>query len=389
MKIAFLHSCLEPGRDGVGDYTTALAAECARQGAQTCALAINDPFISAAVEDRAGGPRQLRLPRSASWEERMRRAGDFLDAEKPDWASLQFVSYAYAERGLVFGLARRLAPLFEGRLGHVMFHELWIGQDPGDPLKKRLVGWTQKRLIQGLTRRLRFRSAHTSNSYYLDKLQGAGIAAEVLPLFGSVPILPKPDTNWLVEKARAAGWPLESGGRDRYLLFGFFGSIHPVWPPEPLMTRLCDAGRRLGKKIGVISAGRVGPGAALWEGMARDFADKSDFLRLGETAAGQLAGYFAFLDYGVATTPYALIGKSATVAAMLEHGLPVIVNRDEIPFSGAQAELADSRDLLIKMREDLAETLPARPPRRRPAARLPGVARRFLDSLARARATHA
>jgi hypothetical protein len=302
--------------------------------------------------------------------------------------SLQFVSYAYAERGLIIGLARRLAPLFAGRGGHIMFHELWIGQDPGDSLKQRLTGWVQKRLIQQMTRRLGFRAVHTSNAYYLGKLQGAGIAAEVLPLFGSVPILANPETGWLTEKIREAGWPLHSGGRDSFLLFGFFGSIHSVWPPEPLMSRLVAAGDRLGKKIGVLSAGRVGPGAALWEKMEKEYAGRVHFLRLGETPAGRLAGYFAFLDYGVATTPFALIGKSATAAAMLEHGLPVIVNRDEIPFAGEQTELAGSRGLLLRMGDDLLDTLAAPPRRRVPASRLPGVADCFLDSLRRAGASY-
>lgn len=32
MRLAFICVSLEPGRDGVGDYTRSLAAECIRQG---------------------------------------------------------------------------------------------------------------------------------------------------------------------------------------------------------------------------------------------------------------------------------------------------------------------------------------------------------------------
>ena len=35
------------------------------------------------------------------------------------------------------------------------------------------------------------------------------------------------------------------------------------------------------------------------------------------------------LDLGIATTPLALAGKSATVAAMEDHGLPVVFLRDD------------------------------------------------------------
>ncbi len=48
MRIAFVTSGLEPGRDGVGDYTSGLAEECARRGHTVTQIALNDPFITAA-----------------------------------------------------------------------------------------------------------------------------------------------------------------------------------------------------------------------------------------------------------------------------------------------------------------------------------------------------
>ena len=41
------------------------------------------------------------------------------------------------------------------------------------------------------------------------------------------------------------------------------------------------------------------------------------------------AGLLAECDLGVATSPWALIGKSGSVAAFLEAGLPVVVTRGE------------------------------------------------------------
>ncbi|HYF50971.1 MAG TPA: hypothetical protein VEJ63_16275, partial [Planctomycetota bacterium] len=43
----------------------------------------------------------------------------------------------------------------------------------------------------------------------------------------------------------------------------------------------------------------------------------------------EIAACFQKCHFGISTTPLEILGKSASVAAMLEHGLPVIVNRIE------------------------------------------------------------
>ncbi len=45
MRLAFVTGRLEPGSDGVGDYTRTLAVECARRGHAVCLLSLdeNDP----------------------------------------------------------------------------------------------------------------------------------------------------------------------------------------------------------------------------------------------------------------------------------------------------------------------------------------------------------
>ena len=106
MRLAFIHSCLEPARDGVGDYTRLLAAECARQGHPTCILALNDPFATAA--ELEGPIPELRLGPSLPWPERLRLARAFLDRFRPDRLSVQFVCYGWHPKGIAFGIGRRL-----------------------------------------------------------------------------------------------------------------------------------------------------------------------------------------------------------------------------------------------------------------------------------------
>jgi hypothetical protein len=53
------------------------------------------------------------------------------------------------------------------------------------------------------------------------------------------------------------------------------------------------------------------------------------FLEKGELPTDLISSYLQSADFGVATSPLSLIGKSGSVAAMLEHGLPVVVSRLE------------------------------------------------------------
>jgi hypothetical protein len=104
--------------------------------------------------------------------------------------------------------------------------------------------------------------------------------------------------------------------------------------------------------------GEIGTGAALWKQLAEKWQQHFRFASMGRLSPQAIADLFAAADFGVATTPWALIGKSASVAAMLDGGLPVIVNRDDVQYAGMPEEPADS-PLLIKMGPDLPAQLRA------------------------------
>ena len=115
MVILFLTSCLEPGKDGVGDYTRLLAAECIRRHQACSIMALNDPYVSQPVESTEsvdGIPLStLRLPARLSWEKRVELAVAFRAQRSVDWISLQFVSYGFNRKGIVRNLARHLEPI--------------------------------------------------------------------------------------------------------------------------------------------------------------------------------------------------------------------------------------------------------------------------------------
>ncbi len=354
MRIAFVTSCLEPECDGVGDYTTLLAEECERRGHAVARLALNDSLIAEEIEL----PKLLRLPFAQPWPARLSRARQWLAAFAPDFISLQFVNYGFHARGFAIRTAARLRRLFSGWPVQVFLHELWIGEETGASWKHRLLGGWQRRGVLALLRTLDVRAIHTSNATYVHRLECQGLAAKRLPLFGSLPL----PTQSHREKTDA-------------LTFALFGTLHPVWPAEPLFTHL----RALKRRIEIVHAGNIGAGEALWNQLEATYGATFRFRRLGRLSPQSLADFFASADLGVATTPWAIIGKSASVAAMLDCGLPVVVNRDDVHYSGVPEEPADT-PLLIKMGADLPAELGS-VLRGTPALRKREVADQFLADM--------
>src|SRR5258708_26746090 len=125
MRICFICGSLEPGRDGVGDYTTSLADELRRLGHNVILIALRDNFITEAMaanqQSAVGSTRSLRLPSAWPWPECIRHAKQQLDRFDPEWVSLQFVCYSFHPKGLVHGLSAKLAPLLMGRKLHIYF----------------------------------------------------------------------------------------------------------------------------------------------------------------------------------------------------------------------------------------------------------------------------
>ena len=381
MKVLFVASSLGPF-NGVGDYSRSLARECVRQGHACALLGLNDAEIdkTEAAAGAEGSLATLRLPAGDPWSSRLPRARRFIEEFAPDWISLQFVCYGFDPRGLPFGLTGRLARLFEGFRLQVMLHELWIGAQGRDPLKERLVGALQRRLILSLLRGLAPARIHTSNPLYRARLGRRSVRCELLPLFGNIPIEDNDASEWLYPELRRRGFPIDVGARAQSLLFGLFGSVYPAWPLEPLMSDLLRAGRSQGLKIAVISIGRQGP-SGVWNELERRYADRLAVLRLGEQPPSKVSQLLNSLDFGLATTPYALIGKSSSAVAMFEHGLPVLINRDDVEWDAGSAPEAEPLAHLWDSELTVRLTSLAKAPAR---ARLPGVATRFLDSLASA-----
>lgn len=303
-----------------------------------------------------------RLPAVESWNDRCATLSSLVSRFDPDWISLQYVPHGFQVKGLPFAFVRRIGRLVSGRSSHVMFHELWGGS--GNKLTDPVICALQKHLLARIQRELRPRVVNVTNEFYRKRLKSIGVASEVLPLFSNIPVMPP-----------------ESTSRDerRRWVFAIFGTLRKGWEFERLLAEIDRARKASGiNECRFVSVGRLGDyGQALWERMQQTGYEHFIFERRGELEDSDVSRVLHSADFGIAVSPLEIIDKSGAVAAMREHGLPVIVTRFRSEAAGA---LVSGRPGLILLDDGFQESL-------RAAKRLPCretlqlVAEAFIDSL--------
>jgi hypothetical protein len=210
---------------------------------------------------------------------------------------------------------------------------------------------------------------HTSHRLYQQMLAEIGVCAGRLPLPGNIPLH--------LDATTPPPAALHGLDRERCWLGGIFGTIHARWQPEPWLAELCARAEEAGRRLMLVRFGEVGAGGRkTWERMAADYGARADFIAYGPLAAPEIAGLLHALDFGIATSPWALIEKSGSTAAFLDRGLPVLVPRDDWQRRSGRTVAPAANPLLVRTTAALV-----RAPRRAPAARLPEIARRLLHEL--------
>lgn len=328
MKILFIAPQVGAGNGGVADYVQRLGLGLAGRGHEVLACGLRqaqeEPPGQDATVEGGGSFATAGFASSLSWPAVANALRGLCIKFKPDLVSLQFVNYGFGARGLIHGMAAALARALAGRPVHVFFHELWQGHASGAPLRERVLGWVQRRQILGMTRRLGAVRCTTSNAYYQQVLARSGIGADVLPVFGNVPVSGKDGREWLCARlARVAGMDTERLGGGA-LLFGLFGSIHPWWPAGRVVPDLARCAHELGRRPLLVLMGRNGNAAPLLECVGRVGGPDFGTVTLGELSEEELDLAIAGLDAGLATTPVEGLGKSGAAGAILDHGKPLL-----------------------------------------------------------------
>lgn len=329
MKLLFLCASLEPGRDGVGDYTRHVATECAARNKDAAIIALNDKHSDGSTDEKAGDVSILRLSQNLSWRERIRKATERVRDIGPDWISWQFVPYGFHPKGLAQPALLHFARAVSGPRCHIMFHELWNDLATGEPARLRLIGWMQRRGILKFLKQLAPNLVHTSNDAYAAALARENCRARVLPLFGNMPIAVAPAVAC---RTKALSFlPVNetqtAGSDDAFFTAVTFGTLHPQWNPQPTAVWISKTAAGLGRRPGLLISGRAG---AYAEKVKTIFLNTDVVVvETGEQDANTISMILQGADIGIASSPWALIGKSGTASAMRDHGLPVLVPRDD------------------------------------------------------------
>lgn len=381
MKIAFICASLEPGRDGVGDYTRRLAAACAVDGHDCHVLALNDRHVSQDSRELTGEACEIRRwPAEWPWAARSTAIREHLTRFKPDWISWQMVSYGYDPKGILGRELLQLAASLPSARVHVMLHEVWIGLTRGDSLYARSIGWLQRRALLAFLDAANPLHLHTSNAAYAAVLARHGWQAYVLPLFSNIPVVRAPPEARAAVVARYL--PAAAGG-ERRLLVVTFGTLHRQWQPVPALRFLQTVAARQGRQPMLLALGRTGPDgeAILHQIRLAGFTATAT----GELDPATVSCLLQTADLGIAPHPWALINKSGVVAAMLDHGLPVLVPRDDWQLRTGPTPAVTSDPRLARL-TDLSGTTADAWLRRRhsPGDSFPAKAHHFLAGLSAA-----
>jgi len=348
------------------------------------AIALNDPNILEtmdSVQESDGTPISvLRLARVKPWEGRISEARERLKSFQPDWVSFQFVPFGYHRKGLCAGLGRKLAAINSKTTWHVMFHELWLGLDEKTPLKYRLLGAMQRTFIRDMIHNLQPRVVHTQAEPYRQVLTREKIPASVLPLISNVPYVEGDGwTGLLGPLLAAAGHPMD---RTKLYAAGIFGSVHPEWSAEEAVNVLFPLVKKSQKRLVLVFLGRNNLAPAALDELKSRLGDRADVVAAGERSIEEISKILQSLDIGLATSPRQAIQKSGSVAAMLEHGLPVLVTRDDWRLRGIELQSKDMPLRLLTPKEFvLLDTLPIREAQMAGNGRLKWIAGQMLGAL--------
>lgn len=374
MKITFICGCFEQGRDGVGDYVYRLSQELIRLGHEINILALRDSYINEPLTETVNSGNQyiqvLRIPASISYLKCLSLTSTWVKKHNPDWLSLQFVPFSFHTKGLPLYLAYYLSSVGKGRMWHIMFHELWVGMDVQAVWKAHLWGKAQRQIISLIHRSLRPSCVHTQTTTYQKQLQNLGIRSNYLKLFSNIPF-----TSFEEHPSRL---PDQSSVINK-VVFVIFGGIHGGSPVEAFTKEVAEYAKENNITVLLRLVGRNGSAQLHWTKVWEQY--NMPFEVLGEQTPQAVSSLLKTATIGISTTPFELLEKSGSVAAMLEHGLRVICVSK--PWKSIFSHHSNVLDLVIEYNQGSLNQLLNTQHRKVPTNTVSLIAEQFINDLAK------
>ena len=319
MRILFICGSIDPGKNGVGDYTRKLAYGFSDRGVATGILAINEKecegVVSLTIPTNNQQPiSALRLSSKRSWKIRRTDAKSFVKDFQPDIVSLQFVPFSFQNKGLPLFLPRWLKGLGEHPLHwHVMFHELWVADSKAHSIREYAMRELQKLIIENLLKKLDCHLVHTSNPYYRGMLRRIGFEAQVVPIFSNLPKGNKRVVGSIIN-------------RSAKVVAVFFGHLQPNNKTSEKISQLAGMiKKQLNKKMEIVHIGNNrNPNT---QALLQEITDETGIVThsVGFLDADSAADFIAGADIGLSSYYPNLIQKSGSISSLLYNGLPVIL----------------------------------------------------------------
>ena len=326
MNICFMSGDVRSGAGGVADYTRLLAQKCQQMGHNTFIIGINNQIVEKTYEENVDGIIILHISKRINWSVRWLIANEFKNKNKVDWISLQFVPYAFDQKGIFKEFLKGIKGFVAGTYCHIVFHEIWIGEYPNAKFKERLIGKLQKRMIMKLIDYSKPKVINYTNAGAKIRLESNGVECSYLPIFSNIPVSKKTDQSWIIKTLVESNKSITNRMLDGFIFYGFFGTIHDGWPARQLLERLRMYTSAQGKSPALLHAGFLPKNKNRWKEIKKKYTGDWLVHSFGELPKAEISNYLQGLNFGLTSTPWDLIGKSGTIAAMIEHGVPVIVN---------------------------------------------------------------
>ena len=335
MNIILLCASMEPGRDGVGDYTRRLAANLQNRNHSVLVVALHDKFlqdISVLEQDSEGiSVPVVRVPATMPAKQRINYLAQLHQVKQADWVSIQFVNFGFNKYGLPFELLKLPGVLNAKIKFHIMFHELWCGMGVSSGLKEKVLGQAQKLFIKAFIYALKPSKIFTSIVRYGRFLNTIGQNAGIVPIYSNISVNAANETE--LQSFINSG-PLAEVIRHQseLLILGFFGTIYNCPGLWHLLESAGKAAASLNKKLFVLNIGHNRNSTLL------DDVGAKYYYQTGSVSPETINGLMKLVNVGVVTTPADSIDKSGTAIAWLERSTPVLIPAADQTYQPVQKE---------------------------------------------------
>jgi hypothetical protein len=334
MKIFFICSSLEPGRDGAGDQARSLAGQLVKLGHKVMLTSINEQNISErATEDQESESVTLNVDRlPAVWDAnvKLQIIKSTVEKNRPDWVSLQFVNFGYHKYGLPWKLIMPLRNAIGKTKLNIMFQELWCGIGPAPRPKERILGMLQMGFLKLMLLRLKPSAVFTNNNQYLRMLRKLGVEAKLAPVFGNIALNDfGVDNEWndITDRNILNDITLKP---KKFLVLGFFGTVYHVEDLAALLANAHKAAEYLGRTLAIVI---IGHGRGVDVRPLVQYLSDVRYWKLGELSPAMINRAMQLIDIGVITTPASVLNKSSTGSAWLERGIPLLLPKSDLTYS--------------------------------------------------------